>query len=218
VIRDNTIIGGSGLGISVAGGGGRLDRIRVANNTIACERSDAFAAISLRHVTRSDVCGNAVSNASRGLVIANCEDIKVDGNTVSDNRAEPTLEACIEIPGSTGVHIANNSFHGIARQTGSAALAGPRERGHSQLWAGHGEKRINPAYRVGRGYSPRTGVHADMRDRNSRGRSAARGLCSRHRGQDFHDRFRGRRNARLLLEGGVLMMSGKQREQAVGEA
>jgi hypothetical protein len=112
VIRDNTIIGGSGLGISVAGGEGQLDQIRVANNTVSCDRSDAFAAITLRHVARSEVSGNAVSNASRSLVIANCQDIKVDGNSVSDNRAEPMLEACIEIPGSTGVHIANNSFHG----------------------------------------------------------------------------------------------------------
>ena len=112
VIRDNTIIGGRGLGISVAGGEGRLDQIRIANNTLTSGRSDAFAAISLRHVTRSDVCGNAVSNASRGLVIANCQDIKVDGNSVSDNRPEPMLEACIEIPGSAGGHVANNSFHG----------------------------------------------------------------------------------------------------------
>ena len=112
VIRDNTIIGGSGLGISVAGVEGRLEQIRIANNTVTSGRSDAFAAISLTHVTRADVCGNAVSNASRGLVIANCQDIKVDGNSVSDNRLEPMLEACIEIPGSAGVQIANNSFHG----------------------------------------------------------------------------------------------------------
>jgi hypothetical protein len=112
VIRDNTIIGGNGLGISVAGGGGQLDEIRVVNNTVTSDRSDAFAAISLSHVARSDVSGNSVKNASRGLVIAHCEDIKVDGNRVSDVRAQPMLEACIEIPGSTGVYIANNSFHG----------------------------------------------------------------------------------------------------------
>ena len=91
---------------------GQLEQIRIANNTVTSGRSDAFAAISLTHVTRADVCGNAVSNASRGLVIANCQDIKVDGNSVSDNRPEPMLEACIEIPGSAGVQIANNSFHG----------------------------------------------------------------------------------------------------------
>ena len=196
VIRDNTIIGGSGLGISVAGGGGRLEQIRIANNTVTSGRSDAFAAISLRHLTRSDVCGNAVSNASRGLVIADCEDIKVDGNSVSDNRPEPMLEACIEIPGSTGRSYRQQFVsrrRGIARQTGIAPVAGPRERGRSQLRAGHGEKRIDPAYRVGRGYSARAGVHADMRDRDSRGR-APPGCRVRDIGaEDFHDRFRRRR-------------------------
>jgi parallel beta-helix repeat protein len=112
VIRDNTIIGGTGLGISVAGGGGPLDSVRVANNTVTCDRSEAFAAISLSHVARSDVSGNAVQNASRGLVIANCDGIRVEGNSVSDNRAQPALESCMEIPGSTGIHIADNSFHG----------------------------------------------------------------------------------------------------------
>jgi len=116
-IRDNTIVGGSGHGILVAGGGGSLSQVRIANNTISCDRSDAFAAISLSRAARSEVSGNAVRNASRGLVIAHCEDIRVDGNSVSDNRLEPLLESCIEIPGSTGVHVANNSFHG---GTGSA--------------------------------------------------------------------------------------------------
>ncbi len=112
VIRDNTIIGGGGHGISVAGGGGQLDQIRIANNTLVCERADAFAAISLSHAARSTVSGNAVTNASKGLVIVNCEDIRVDGNSVSDDRPQPMLDAYVEIPGSTGVHIVGNSFRG----------------------------------------------------------------------------------------------------------